>query len=111
MRKRATEMTPAEMYAATCKMTDELVGRFKGTQPEFVFGPPDVAMIVSIARLGARLARNSAALDLVAALLEEADRRKLDYPTVMMLRATLDLHGVPIKFVPLADLGMAPAGS
>jgi hypothetical protein len=89
-------------------MTDELVRRFKATGPKFVFGPRKVALIASIADVGAKLAQNQAAHDLVAALIAETSRRDLgDFPTVMMLRTVLELNGIPIKFVPLEKLGLS----
>lgn len=103
------EATPAG-YSATCEMTDELVRRFKAAGPRFVFGPRDVALIGSLADFGVRLAQNAAARDLVAELLAETRRRKLaDCPTVMMLRAALELNGIPIRFGPLEDLGLSAA--
>lgn len=95
-------------YTATCEMTDELVRRARGAGPRFRFPPRKVALLASVADVGARLAQNQAALDLVAELIAETGRRKLgDYPTIMMLRATLELNGIPIKFVPLAELGLS----
>jgi hypothetical protein len=96
-----------EGYTATCAMTDELVRRARGSGPRFRF-PRKVALIASITEIGPRLAQNAAALELLAELEAETKRRGLaDVPTVMMLRATLELNGIPIRFVPLAELGLS----
>jgi hypothetical protein len=69
--------------------------------------PLEFALIASLADVGPKLARNDAARELVADIMAECDRRKLgDYPTVMMLRVALDLHNIPITFVPFAELGI-----
>lgn len=99
---------PPAGYTATCAMTDELVKRARIAGPRFRFPPRKVALFASIADVGKRLAQNAAALELIAELEAETHRRKLaDFPTVMMLRAALEVNGVPIRFVPLAELGLA----
>lgn len=101
-------MSGSAGYDATCAMTDELVRRFKATGPKFVFPPRNIALIASVIDVGVKLAQNGAARDLVAELIAETRRRKIcDYPTVMMLRTTLELNGIPIKFVPLDKLGFS----
>lgn len=76
-------------------------------RPEFVFPPPEVAIIGSIVDVGDKLARNDAARELIARLIKEFDRRKMkDYPTVMMLKICLEKHGIPIKTVPFEELGL-----
>lgn len=97
---------PPKGYREGCNLTAEIVQRFKSSAPAFVF--PHVALIASIADVGARLARNDAARWLVEALIVESKRRKLaDVPTVLMLRAVLELEGIPFELVPLEALGLS----
>jgi hypothetical protein len=88
-------------------MTDDVVKRARGTGPRFRF-PRKIALIASITQIGPKLAENAAALELLAELEAETKRRGLaDVPTAMMLRAALELNGIPIKFVPLSALGFS----
>ncbi len=105
---------PPAGYLAAAAMTDELVRRARGTGPRFRFPPRNMALGASLADVGERLALNDAALALLAELAAESTRRKLDDgPTAMMLRAALELNGIPVRFVPLAELGfsIAPGGN
>lgn len=86
------------------------MGRFRifgSARPEFWFPPREIALLASIADVGKNIARNDAARELIAQLMKECDRRKLnDYPTVMMLLTALDYHGIPFKHVPFEELGI-----
>jgi hypothetical protein len=94
-------------YVAAAEMTGELVRRARTTGPRFRLPPRKIALAASLADVGERLALNAAARELLAELEAEAIRRKLeDGPTVMMLRAALELNGIPVRFVPLAELGL-----
>lgn len=102
-----------EGYDATIRMTAELVEHAKifGSMPvSFAFPPREIGLIASVADVGEKLARNDAARALVRTLIEETKRRRLaDYPTVMMLRAALDFHGIPVLELPLDELGLGLA--
>lgn len=106
------DKAPPAGYVAAAKMTDELVRRARGTGPRFRFPPRKMALGASLADVGERLAVNAAARELLAELDAEWRRRGLaDGPTAMMLRAALELNGIPVRFVPLAELGLSiPAG-
>lgn len=92
-------------YRAAAEMTDELVLRARSSRPRFRF--PRTPLIASTADVGESLAENDAARALLALLLLETRRRNLDdFPTVMMLRAALELNGIPIRFVALKELGL-----
>ncbi len=98
-------------YEEGAEMTYEIVGRFLeeavSGPPEFGMPGPEVALIASISDvLGTNLPRNAAARKLLHELMAESKRRNLDYPTVMMLRMSLEMHGVPITVVPLGELGI-----
>jgi hypothetical protein len=94
-------------YDEGANLTYELVGRFKAFAPLFAMPPKEIALLASLADVGKTLARNGAAHWLVDELLTECDRRRLsDYPTVMMLRITLEMHNIPIMVVPFAELGI-----
>lgn len=114
MRDRAKFADPPAGYLAAAAMTDEMVRRARSTGPRFRFPPRKLALSASLADVGHRLALNAAARELLAELEAETARRKLDDgPTAMMLRAALDLNGIPVKFVPLAELGFSipPGGN
>jgi hypothetical protein len=106
--------TPPPGYLAACELTDEVVGHYKAAfkplldrgvnVPDFVFGPPDVAIAASLADVGYRLVRNTEARRLLVKLLEESERRNIDYPTVMMLQAALEMHGIRYARVSLEEL-------
>lgn len=104
--------TGEDGYRETCEMTMDVVERAKSSGPKFRFPPRDVALIASISDVGGRLAENTAAAELLAALEAETLRRKLaDFPTAMMLRGALELTGIPIRFVSLEEFGLsAPPG-
>ncbi len=94
-------------YDKGCAMVYELVARWKPRAPAFRFPPRDLAFIASLADCGEQLATNAAACELVAEILAEALRRRLDdVPTAMMLRASLELQQIPISHVAFAELGI-----
>ena len=96
---------PPKGYREGCNLTAEIVRRFKPEAPAFAF--PHAALIAPIDVVGPRLARNDAARWLVGALVSEAKRRKLEPPTALMLRAVLELEGIPVELVPLEELGLS----
>lgn len=101
-------MNAPDGYEQTAQITVDMVGRYKPFGPEFVMPLREVAIIASIADVGASLARNHIARDLVATLIAECIQRGLaDVPTVMMLRIALEHNHVPFKEVPFDELGIA----
>jgi hypothetical protein len=93
-------------YEVGADLTFQVVGAYKVREPLFRF-PQDVALIASIADIGDKLCVNTAARDLVAFLLAECQRRGLsDFPTAMMLRASLELHQMEVQWVPFGELGI-----
>lgn len=103
-------MKRADTYEAGANLTYEVVRDFQifgPGRPEFAFPPRDIALIASLKDVGDKLCRNDAARELLQLLLSACDHRKIgDYPTVMMLRAVLDLRGIPFTIVPFAELGL-----
>ncbi len=93
-------------YNQACELVYELVVRWKPRAPDFVFPPRDIAFVAGLDDVGEYLARNDAARELLAALISESRRRLGEAPTVMMLRAALELQQIPFALVPFAELGI-----
>jgi hypothetical protein len=93
-------------YMAGLRLTVDLVGRYKAFRPAFRFPDPEILFIAPLDEVAKYLVRNKAARELVSELLEESKRRKLESPTVLMLRAALDQHDITFTSVEFADLGI-----
>lgn len=98
-------------YQQAAELTHILVGRFTaargaGPLPQFAMTDPEVGIVAGIEHVGKYLARNEAAHDLLTFIMAEFDRADIRYPTLMMLRASLEMHGIPITFAPLQKLGL-----
>jgi hypothetical protein len=73
--------------------------------PRFAFPPPEIALLAGVDQVGHRLARNETAHALVEAV--KLRFTIAEMPTVMMLRAILELREIPIDFVSLSELGLS----
>jgi hypothetical protein len=97
-------------YQQGAQLVYEVVGRFKifgSGVPEFLFPPKGVALLASLKDVGANLANNDAARDLLAGIFADWEARELaDWPTAMMLQVCLEAHEIPIKRVPFEELGL-----
>jgi len=109
--EKGAVLKPNDTYDRGAELTFQIVGAYKIRAPRFRFPHPEIALIASIADVGDKLCVNPAARDLVAFLMAECDRQKLgDYPTVMMLRASLEMHRIDVDYVPIEDLNIVAGG-
>ena len=104
--RKAHEAIRGAMYERCAELTHEMVGRFKADAPAFVMPPKEIAIIGPLTGIGPRLACNTAAVHLLAAVVSACKRRGWDDPTVMMLRVALDMHEIHYEVVSLSDLGL-----
>lgn len=101
-------MTERESYERGAQLTYELVLGWAHREgpPVFAFPPRDVAVLADLRDIGAKLARNDSARELVTHLIDQVVEATGQAPTAMMLRVVLEEVGYPIQWVPLEELGL-----
>jgi hypothetical protein len=97
-------MDVSESYKLGAELAADLMGQFimfeLADVPMFAMPPKEIALIASIDEIGEYLVRNDSARELVGMLVREfKGRKQVDCPTVMILRACLDMYGIPINYV------------
>lgn len=102
-------MTPAESYLRGSLVTLAIVSDWTGAPPLFAFPPAEIGLLGDLRDIGARLARNDAARELLALLIAQCVGKTGHAPTAMMLLAALNMTGIAVERVSLSALGL-PVG-
>jgi hypothetical protein len=99
-------MTARESYEKGAELSLAIVRTWTHPEgaPVFRFPPRDYALLADLRDVGTKLAKNESARDLLNRLIVEVVRSTGQAPTAMMLRVILEECGIPIEWVPLAEL-------
>jgi hypothetical protein len=95
-----------ENYKRGAELTYVIVAAWThpGGPPLFAFPPRDYTLLADLRDVGAKLARNESARDLLQRLVDLVVRATGHAPTAMMLRVILEELGHPIEWVPFTEL-------
>lgn len=95
-------------YEVGAQLTHDIVKAWKeaGETPKFRFPPKGIALMAPLDIIGGQLCLDEHTEDLLVGLCAEVNRAAGEYPTTMMLQVALEMNGIPVTYVSIAELGL-----
>jgi hypothetical protein len=112
--RRAGKCVPPPGYVTTVDRLDRLVGMMLEAKMDlrFAFPPKEIALVAGLDQIGARLARSEDAHAFIRLVVDRiwAGEHRAKIPTANMLARVLEVRGIAIQRVPLAEIGIMLGG-